>query len=83
LPQDQLARKAPQKTHAEGTFMLKRWLEEHCKFFGVLLLGLAALNGWVAYAIFSDHPIMASANAAMAVVIALGVALSWGTGEPK
>ena len=50
--------------------MLKKWLEEHLKLFGVLLLFLAALNGWVAYAIFSDHPIMASANAAMAVVIA-------------
>jgi hypothetical protein len=63
--------------------MLKKWLEEHLKLVGVLLLGLATLNGWVAYAIFPEHPIMASANAAMAVVIALGVALSWGTGEPK
>jgi hypothetical protein len=62
---------------------MKKWLGEHLKLFGILLLVLSALNGWVAYAIFSDHPIMGSANAAMAVVIALGVALSWGTGEPK
>ena len=63
--------------------MLKEWFEEHFKLFGVLLLMMAALNAWVAYAIFPEHPIMASANAAMAVVIALGVILLWGAGEPK
>jgi hypothetical protein len=63
--------------------MLQKWIEKHFKLFGILLLVVAALNGWVAYAIFPEHPIMASANGAMAVVIALGVALSWGTREPK
>ena len=61
--------------------MLKKWLEEHLKVFGVLLLALAALNAWVAYAIFPEHPIMALANGAMAVVIVLGVILLWGGGE--
>lgn len=60
--------------------MLKRWLEEHYKFFGVLLLILAALNGWVAYTIFPEHPIMAAANATMALVIVLGVVLLWRAG---
>ncbi len=61
--------------------MLKRWLEEHYKFFGVLLLVQAVLNGWVAYAIFLDHPLMALGNGAMAVVIVVGVILLWGVGE--
>lgn len=63
--------------------MLKEWFEEHYELVRVLLLVLAAINGWMAYAIFPEHPIMASANAAMAVVIALGVILLWGAGEPK
>lgn len=61
--------------------MLKKWLEGHLKVFGVLLLALAALNGWVAYAIFLDHPLMALGNGAMAVVIVVGVILLWGVGE--
>ena len=63
--------------------MLKKWLEEHFKLFGVLLLVMAALNGWVAYEIFPDYPIMALANGAMAVAILVGVILLWGAGEPK
>ncbi|TAM79621.1 MAG: hypothetical protein EPN47_17620 [Acidobacteria bacterium] len=63
--------------------MFKEWIEKHFKLFGILLLILAALNGWIAYEIFLDYPIMALANGAMAVVIVLGVALSRGTGEPK
>ena len=62
--------------------MLKEWFEEHFKLFGVLLLMMAALNAWVAYAIFPEHPIMASANAAMAVAILLGVVVFWRAGEP-
>jgi len=63
--------------------MLKKWLEEHLKVFGVVLLALAALNGWVAYAIFPEHPIMALANGAMAGVIILGVILLWGAGKDE
>ncbi|MCL5005938.1 MAG: hypothetical protein M1404_05340 [Acidobacteria bacterium] len=61
--------------------MFEKWIEKHFKLFGVLLLVLAALNGWIAYRIFLEHPIMALANGAMAVVITVGVILSWGTGE--
>lgn len=62
---------------------MKKWLEEHFKLFGVLLLLLAALNGWVGYSIFPAHPIMAFANGAMAGVITLGVMLSWGVGKSE
>ncbi len=56
--------------------MRKEWLEDHYKALRVLLLVLAALNGWIAYAIRPEHPIMALANSAMAVLIVLGVILS-------
>ena len=55
--------------------MLKHWIEKHLKLFAVLLLGLAAANGWVAYQIFSLHPVMAVENVAMAALIILGVTL--------
>ena len=63
--------------------MLKKWFEQHFKLLGVLLLVLAGLNAWVAYAIFPGHPIMALANGTVAVVIVLGVILLWGAGEPS
>ena len=63
--------------------MFKKWIEEHFKLFGVLLLILAVLNTWVACEIFLAYPIMALANAAMAIVIVVGVILLWGAGEPK
>ena len=63
--------------------MFNKWIEEHFKLFGVLLLVLATLNAWIAYEIFLEHPIAALANGTMAVVITLGVILSWGTGETK
>ena len=56
--------------------MRKEWLEEHYKALRALLLVLAALNGWIAYAIFPEHHILASANGAMAVVIIGAVILS-------
>ncbi len=59
--------------------MLRHWLENHFKLVGAFLMVLAALNLWVSYTIFPDHPVMATANAVMAVVLALGVILSWGT----
>ena len=63
--------------------MFKEWIDKHFKLYGILLLVLAALNGWVACEIVSDYPIMALANGAMAVVIVFGVILSWGTEKPK
>lgn len=57
--------------------MLRQWTDDHFKLVGTFLLVLAGLNLWVSYTIFSDHPIMAAANAAMAVILALGVILSW------
>lgn len=55
--------------------MLKQWIEKHFNLCGVLLLVLAALNGWVAYQIFPTHPVMAAGNGAMAALIVLGVIL--------
>jgi hypothetical protein len=63
--------------------VFEKWIDRHFKLLGVLLVGLAALNAWMAYKIFLEHPIMAFANGTMAVVITLGVILSWGTGETK
>jgi hypothetical protein len=62
--------------------MCKEWLEEHYKALRVLLLVLAALNGWIAYAILPEHSIMALANGVMAVLIILGVILSRRVGGP-
>ncbi len=63
--------------------MFKKWIEEHFKLFGVLLLVLAAVNTWVASEILADYPIMELANGAMAIVIVVGVILLWGAGEPR
>lgn len=63
--------------------MFKKWLDGYHKALAVLLLVLAALNGWIAHAILSKHPVMALAHAAMALVIVLGVILSWGAGGPR
>jgi hypothetical protein len=63
--------------------MRKQWLEDHYKALRVLLLVLAALNGWIAYAILPKHPIMALANGAMAVVIIGVIILSWRAGGPN
>ncbi len=60
--------------------MFKKWIEKHFKLFGVLLLVLAALNGWIAYSIVLEHPIMAVANVATAAVIVLDVVRFWRTG---
>jgi hypothetical protein len=60
--------------------VFKKWIEEHFKLFGVLLLVLAALNGWVAYSIVFEHPIMAMANTVTAAVIVLDVVRFWRAG---
>lgn len=57
--------------------MFKNSIEKHFKLFGALLLILAALNTWVAYAIFPEHPMMALANVGMAAAIVFGVSVSW------
>jgi len=61
---------------------MNKWFEEHHKLLRVVLLVLAALNGWTAYAIFSVHPILALANGALAAVIVRVVVLSWRAGGP-
>lgn len=63
--------------------MLQKWFERHFKLAGVLLLLLAAVNGWIAYSIFPRYTLMALANGAMAFVSVLGVILFWGVGEPR
>jgi len=55
----------------------REWFEEHYKLLRVLLLALAALNVWLAYAILPEQPIMAFANGVMAAVIVFGVSVSW------
>lgn len=62
--------------------MRKEWLEDYYKALRVLLLVLAALNGWIGYAILPEHPIMALANSVMAVLIVLRVILSRRAGGP-
>jgi hypothetical protein len=63
--------------------MLPKWFEEHFKLMRVLLLAMGALNGWVAYRILNEYPIMALLNALMAIAITLGVILLWGAGRTK
>lgn len=70
---------APRPSGGEEVLMLRRWLEDHFRFVRAFLLILAGLNLWISYTIFSDHPVMATANAVMAVALAWGVILSWGT----
>lgn len=60
--------------------MLKKWIEKRLKLFRILLLVLALLNVWVAFSIVLEHPIMALANAVIAVAIVLGVVRFWRAG---
>jgi uncharacterized membrane protein len=57
--------------------MVRDWIGKHQRIVSVFFLVLAALNGWVSYTIFSQHPIMALTNAAMALVLVVGVILTW------
>ena len=63
--------------------MLSEWFERHHKAVGVLLLFLAGLNGWMAYAVFAQHHLLASANGALAVIIVLAVVRFRRAGEHK
>jgi membrane protein CcdC involved in cytochrome C biogenesis len=57
--------------------MFRRWVDDHFKLVRAFLLILAALNILVSYTLFTDHPIMAAANATMALILAVGVIMSW------
>jgi hypothetical protein len=61
--------------------MFRKWFEEHFKLMRILLLVMAALNGWVAYGIFNEYPIMALLNGLMAIAITIGVIMLWGAGK--
>lgn len=61
--------------------MQKHLFERVHQILGILLLILAPINGWMAYTLYAQHPIMASANGALAVVIVAGVALFWRSGR--
>ncbi len=56
--------------------MAKR-LQNHRRAFAVLLLVFAAFQAWTAHSIFSRNPFLALANAAMALILVLGVILTW------
>ena len=62
--------------------MPKVRLEGYHKVLRVLLLVLAAMNGWIAYAILPKHPILAGANCTMALLIVLGLVFSPRAGGP-
>ena len=55
--------------------MPKARLEGYHKVLRVLLLVLAVLNGWIAYAVLPKHPILTGANCTMALLVVLGVTL--------
>ena len=61
--------------------MQKHLFEKVHQILGILLLILAPINGWMAYTLYAHHPIMASANGALAVVIVAGVVLFWRSGR--
>ncbi len=63
--------------------MLNEWFEKHYTLLKAVLLILAAVNGWIGYRNFADHPIAGSANCAMAVLIVLGVLFSWNKDTPE
>ena len=61
--------------------MQKHLFEKLHQVLGLLLLVLAPINGWMAYTLYAQHPIMASANVAVAVVTVPGVILFWLAGR--
>ena len=61
--------------------MQKELFEKYYRVLGILLLVLAPINAWAAYALYPEHPIMALTNGAMAVVTVLGVILFWHPGR--
>ena len=61
--------------------MQKHLFEKLHQALGILLLVLAPIDGWMAYTRYAQHPIMASANATMAVAIVAAVVLFWRSGK--
>ena len=61
--------------------MQKHLFEKLHQVLGILLLVLAPINGWMTYKLYAQHPIMASANVAVAVVTVPGVILFWLAGR--
>jgi FtsH-binding integral membrane protein len=62
--------------------MRKQWYEKHYLLEGVML-AVAAINGWLAYAFGSQHPIMAFLHAVMAVAMVLAVVFCWKLDTPS
>ncbi len=56
---------------------LTEWVGDHPAAVRVFLLALVVLNGWISYTIYSEHPLMALLNATMALVLVVGVILTW------
>ena len=63
--------------------MQKDLFEKHDRALGIVLLILVPVNAWMAYALYPQHPIMASASATTAVVIVAGVVLFWRSGRRR
>ena len=61
--------------------MQKELFEKYYRVLGILVLVLAPINGWAAYALYPEHPILALANGAMAVATVPGVILFWHPGR--
>ena len=61
--------------------MQKHLFEKLHHVLGILLLVLAPINRWMTYTLYAQHPIMALANAAVAVVIIPSVILFWRAGR--
>jgi predicted negative regulator of RcsB-dependent stress response len=56
---------------------VRNWLVDHHRLVCMFLLALGVLNGWVSWSIFRQHPLMAMANAVMALVLVAGVIVTW------
>lgn len=56
--------------------MAPQWRRQR-RLGGIALLVFAGLQAWVAHHAYPDHPYLALANAAMALILILGVILAW------
>ena len=63
--------------------MQKDLFERDHRALGIMLVILAPVNAWMAYTLYPQHPLMASASAGMAVVIVAGVVLFWRAGKRR
>ena len=53
------------------------WIANHHRVVCVFLLTLAGLNVWISVHLYPHHPHLGVVNAAMSVVLVVGVYLSW------